>query len=337
MVALSGAPPRADIVQVPIETMRGMAVVLLVAYHVIGRGPAVGLDIGYPHVLRLYADFFVDLRMPFFAFIAGYVYALRPLTIGGYTDFLGGKIRRLVIPGAVAIAAFLVVSNIMGTDFARPWATAWTVFVYPYAHYWFLQSILLIFVAYGLVDALLGGRCAPVLLAIAIATYLMGFRFPMWPFSLNDALYLLPFFLLGVCFVRYAARIWEEAEHLTLLLLVVALVCAFANIRELIDTGTFSLVKRDLQSLLFGLAACALALLWCPRLPLLEKLSPYAFTIYLYHIFGTAGARLVADKLGIASLDVRFVWGLACGLALPILMHEVLLRIPRAQRVVLGR
>lgn len=337
MVALAGVSPRADVVHVPIETMRGMAVVLLVAYHVIGSGPAAGLAIGYPHVLRLYADFFVDVRMPFFAFIAGYVYALRPLTPEGYRRFLGGKIKRLVIPGALAIAAFLVVSNVMGTDFARPWTSSWEAFVHPYAHYWFLQAIIVIFAVYGLIDALLGGRYAPVILAIAVLVYLSGYHLPVWQFSVNSAVYLLPFFLLGVCFVRYAARIWEEAEHLTLVLLVVALVCAFANIRELIDTGTFSLARRDPQSLLFGLSACALTFLWCPRLPLLEKLSPYAFTIYLYHVFGTAGARLAADTAGVSSLDLRFVWGLMGGLVLPIVLHETVSRMPHIHQVVLGR
>lgn len=337
MVALTGVAPHADTSHVPIETMRSMAVVLLVAYHVIGSGAGTGLDIAYPNVLRLYADFFLDVRMPFFAFIAGYVYALRPLNIRNYVGFATGKFRRLMLPGLIAIAAFMTVAHFAGTRFAMPLQDIWRPFVQAYAHFWFLQSIMVIFLCYGLLDAVLRGRFAVVALACSVLVYIADWRFPTTALSVNGAVYLLPYYLLGVAFCRHTAEIWEEAERLTLLLLVVALACAFWNIRELIETGTFSRDTRDVQSLVFGLSVCALAFLWCPRLPILEQLAPFALTIYLYHVFGTVAARMVANGAGIASTDLRFIVGLAGGLTLPIGIHLVVQRIPVLSMAVLGR
>ncbi|WP_295315427.1 acyltransferase [Roseobacter sp.] len=337
MVAYAGAVPEAVSTRVPVETMRSMAVLLLVSYHVIGAGDGSGLNIAYPHMLRLYADFFIDLRMPLFAFIAGYVYALRPVTAGHYADFLGNKLRRLLIPGILAITAFAIVANVVGTRFAQPLSDLWYLLVTPYAHFWFLQSALVIFVVFGLIDIVLSHRFTIVLLMASGALCLSGFRFETSVMSVNGALYLLPFFLTGVVVLRHGTEIAEEAEKLTLVLLVLALVCAFWNIRVLYETGVFSMDRHDVQSLGFGVSVCLLAAMWCPRLPLLERLSPYAFTIYLYHIFGTVPARVFCDALGIGQTHLQFLLGLAGGLLIPVLICEAVQRKPGLSELVTGR
>ena len=44
--------------------MRGLAVLLLVSFHVIGATSDAGLQLDYPHPLRVFADLLIDLRMP---------------------------------------------------------------------------------------------------------------------------------------------------------------------------------------------------------------------------------------------------------------------------------
>jgi fucose 4-O-acetylase-like acetyltransferase len=82
--------------------MRGIAMLLLVSDHVIGSDPKAGLELDYPHPLRLYADTLIHVRMPLFAFIAGYVFGLKPLTADRYAEFMQGKFRRLFIPGSIS-------------------------------------------------------------------------------------------------------------------------------------------------------------------------------------------------------------------------------------------
>jgi hypothetical protein len=313
-----------------------MAVVLLVSYHVIGDTDAVALQIGYPHLLRLYADFFIDVRMPFFAFIAGYVYALRPMTLENCGAFLSGKFRRLYIPGAVAIIAFAGTAQVMGTRFAVPLSESWIGLTQSYAHFWFLQAILAIFVLFGFLDAVLREEYSVTLFVIAVVLSLSSFHPGAWA-SLNGAVYLFPYFMLGVVFCRYAAELWTEADKLTIVLMLVAVICALWNIKILYETGVFSPVRRDLQSLGLGLSLCALAVLWCPRLPMIEALCPFAFTIYLYHVFGTVAARKALDHMGATTLEVRFLIGLMAGILLPVLLHLVCQRARPLSRLVLGR
>ncbi|WP_300033888.1 acyltransferase [uncultured Roseobacter sp.] len=337
MVAFPGVAPDALSRQIPIETMRGIAVIMLVSYHVVGPAAGTALDISYPHPLRLYADFFVDLRMPFFAFIAGYIYALRPVAPEQYSAFVAGKFRRLYLPGAVAMAAFALCAALLGNRFAVSITEVWQVFVFSYAHFWFLQAILVLFVCVGLVDCLTGHRSAPALLAASCVLYLTDFHFGTRFFSVDSAFYLLPFFLLGVVFLRHAAGIMRESGRLTIVLVVICGASALWNVRIYFETEMLSLARRDLQSLGFGLSACVLAMLWLPRVAWLERLSPYAFTIYLYHVFGTAGMRLLCDRLEINATEPRFVLGVMAGVLLPVLLHRLATRTPFPGHLVLGR
>ena len=337
MVAFVGALPKDRSDSVPIETMRAIAVVLLVSYHVIGPSKGSGLDIGYPHILRFYGDFFIDLRMPFFAFIAGYVYALRPLSLATYPQFIIGKARTLALPGAIATLLFATAAILIGNKFAVPVSEFAYILFHSYAHFWFLQSVCLLFVVFGLLDAVVGQRFSIVILALSCGIYLIGFKFGTSFLSVNGALYLLPYFLIGVVSFRYANEIWQETEKITILLLVICVACAFWNIRILYETDAFSTARRDVQSLGFGLSVCLLAMLYCPRLPLLERLSPYAFTIYLYHIFGTVAGRMMCNAFDIGQIEIRFFVGLAAGLVLPIVMHEIALRSQLTSAALLGR
>lgn len=337
MYASAGVAPTTWQDEIPIETMRALAVILLVSFHVIGSDPNAGLTVGYPNMLRLFADFFIDLRMPFFAFIAGYVYALRPLVFKEYPKFIQGKLRRLYIPCAIAAVAFLIASNVMQTRFALPLTEGWKVFMQSYVHFWFLQAILVIFVLFGLVDTLLRGRFSVVALIAAAGVSLSGLTFDTVFFSLNGAIYLSPYFLLGIVFLRYAPEVIEMSEKLTLVLIVTAVICMLVNIQTLYETGTFSLERRDAQSLFFGVSICALAMMWSPRLAVLERLSPYAFTIYLYHVFGTVGGRILCNQLNVTQLETRFLICLAGGILLPIVLHETVSRLPMIRRPVLGR
>lgn len=72
-----------------INTLRYFATFLLVSYHVIGIDEHGGMGLGYPSIWRFAADALIDVRMPIFAFIAGVVYALRPLKISDISGFFG--------------------------------------------------------------------------------------------------------------------------------------------------------------------------------------------------------------------------------------------------------
>lgn len=62
-----------------IETLRGIAIFLVVAGHVIGSTPIGGMKIDFPSIWRFLYLWIDYLQMPLFTIIAGWVYALRPV------------------------------------------------------------------------------------------------------------------------------------------------------------------------------------------------------------------------------------------------------------------
>ena len=322
--------------QLPIETVRAIAILVLVSFHVIG-GPenGRGLAIQAPHPLRYYADLLIDIRMPLFALIAGAVYALRPVKVEKLGSFLGGKFRRLALPGITAITLFVIMSKIMNTPDG--------VIDHPldpyfrdYAIYWFLQAILVIFLVYGTLDIMTNGRIllpALILSALAVA---LGYGFKTDIMGMNRLTQLLFYFLLGVFFIREFSFMAENRRVVLAGALVTMGLGLALNIQVLMQTGAFSAQRLDLQSLLFGAGACVSAFLLLPRLGWLQWLGAYSLTIYLYHIFATSAARRAMEAASLSSPWLQVLIGTCAGIALPVLLQIVARRWRVTRLLVLG-
>lgn len=319
----------------PIETARACAVLLLVSYHVIGVGDY-GLGVEYPHPLRYYADFLVDLRMPLFAFISGAVYALRPVDPARLRAFLGGKLRRLAVPGLIAMAVFMLATQMADTKFSAG-PSILNALVYSYAHFWFLHVILVIFFLYVPFDILTRGRALVPVLLLSILAQALGLAIPTGIFALNRLEVLLPYFLLGALFIRQRHQISGNRVLAGSAAVLALFVGAGLSIEEFGRTGQFSSDRTDIQTLLFGFGACGVAMLFLPRVEGFARIGPYAFTIYLYHLFGTSGMRRVLEKLGVDNVWAHFVLGTAAGILAPVALHLVASRFSLTRRLVLGQ
>src|SRR3569833_297723 len=81
-----------------VETLRGLACMLIVAFHVIGSHTASGLHVSEDSPYRYFANLFMHLRMPLFTFLSGFVYAYRPVIRGQVRAFAAKKLLRLLLP-----------------------------------------------------------------------------------------------------------------------------------------------------------------------------------------------------------------------------------------------
>lgn len=138
-----------------IETMRGLACLLLVAYHVIGAGPLHGMRLPSDDLLPVLSRVFSDIRMPMFAFISGFVFAGYTGGFGAVSGAMAKKSRRLLIPlVAVSTLHYLVQAAAVG----QSELPLWQIYFLPYAHFWYLQATFLIMAALALTAFGLGGR-----------------------------------------------------------------------------------------------------------------------------------------------------------------------------------
>ncbi|MFD2015051.1 acyltransferase family protein [Vibrio olivae] len=94
---------------IKVDTLRGLACILLVAFHVIGSDASNGLrvDTGWYREIN---DTFAYIRMPLFTFISGVVYAYRPFN-GDFGRFLSGKFKRVLVPMLTLGTLFAIVQS----------------------------------------------------------------------------------------------------------------------------------------------------------------------------------------------------------------------------------
>ncbi|MGY1604978.1 acyltransferase family protein [Geodermatophilus sp. SYSU D00815] len=313
-----------------VQSLRGLAVVLMVAGHVIGSDPTRGLQVGDDSLWRLAYVGLEDLRMPLFTTISGFVYALRPVAAWpGYRRLVVGKVRRLLVPlvtvGALLFALQLVVP---GVNQRPDPADFWRVGVYGFEHLWFLQAIFLVFVLVGLLDAT-GALDRPSSWGGAIAAACVLDLLVRVPpaadvFSINSAAHLLPFFLLGLGLRRFAGALDRPG---LLVGVLPAFAAVFALRLGLLLAGTSLPAPADrLLGLVVGLTG--LTALFLLRRTLcsapLAWLGGYAFGIYLLHVFGAAAARIALERAGVHDDVVLFGLVLAAGIGLPVLFERTL-------------
>jgi fucose 4-O-acetylase-like acetyltransferase len=315
-----------------IDTLRGLACLLLVLYHVVGNSNTSGLDLERSHGLVLLNEVFSYLRMPLFSVLSGYIYALRPYRQNAGA-FVLGKARRLLVPMFVVGTAFaLLQAAVPGTSFQI--ADWHTLHIVPVAHYWFLESLFLIFVVIvGLehVHALSTRSRLSVVLGIAAITYMLE-PLPVY-FGMAGAVYLFPFVLFGLWCGRFNGVMagGPRLQQLQLGLLVSLVVIEHAVI-----AGYLLPDAHSLSALILGFCGCLMLLRSRMNWKWLAWVGRYSFAIFLFHVFGSAAAHIALTKAGVDSLYLLLPIGMVAGVFVPILAVQMLKKVPFAPQWVLG-
>jgi fucose 4-O-acetylase-like acetyltransferase len=327
-----------------VQNLRGLAVLLLVAGHVYGLGPNEGMRQPAGSVGHYLTDSLEYLRMPLFTVISGYVYALRPVTsTGALGTLVKGKARRLLLPlipltalvGGLQMASGSV--NGQGAVSAGDIAQG---YLYGYSHLWFLYAIFLVFAVVGTLGAL-GWLSQPhrwlatwVVAAVAYVAIAVPDRYTV--FSIDGALRLLPFFLLGYA-IKHFPRVLAGRP-------VVAVAATVFAVSFLVDQAVL-LTGTDLS----GTASRALAvvvgssgILCLFRLrhlfhsALLGWIGTYAFTVYLLHTMANKAVKIGLGLVGVDAEWAVFGAGVIAAIGLPILFHVTAGRWNPVRVVLLG-
>lgn len=321
-----------------IESLRGLALVLMVAGHVIGNTPDTGMRVDDSSIYRHFYFSLSYLRMPLFTAISGFVYAMAPASSGSMGRFFVGKARRLLLPFATVMTAqFLMRMATPGVNARPSLADLPRAYLYGFDQFWFLQAAFCIFIVVGLLDSL-GGlgtfqRWATAT-AVALAASSLSHLAPAL-FSLNSALRLLPFFLLGYGVRRYPEKLFHPAS-----LAVASVALAVGVVAQ--QAAWFSWIPMETMQAwmvpaIVGLAGNLLLLRFFTVVPILAFFGAHAYTVYLLHVFFTASSRLVLNKLGIGGFTALvFAVGLTAGVVMPIFAERLIVKSKLLRRAALG-
>ena len=147
--------------------------------------------------------------------------------------------------------------------------------------------------------------------------------------GLDGALYLLPYFLAGLAVRRFAMV--PMARRCSAALAVVAAL-ALVMIGEPVPDPE----RRTVWMLIAGVATCLLLMAWQPRWAPLARLGQASYAIYLYHVFFSAGTRVVLNGVGIQSILVHCAVGMLAGLFGPGLIRRYVRANPWSRPFLVG-
>ncbi len=316
------AVPRAP--DAHIQSLRGVAVLMLVLFHVVGAESGLGVgvadDSGWRHAMQSMGY----LRMPLFTAISGWVYSLRPVMPEAARGFLLGKARRLLFPMVSAGSLFWCLHQVYPLDGTPPpISEIWRLLVFQYIHFWYLQALFLVFITIGLLERarLLGSLPRwTIALAASLAFSYWGPHAEVF-FSLKGYAYLLPYFLLGLGLQRFRNLLLRPGWVLTTLCLAVLLQLRF-EVGYHIELGRLALGKRSAFGLLLSAAwvSAALGLHWSS--PRLMAIGRHSFAIYLFHPLFYAGTTALLRAAGWTPETPAILAGLAAGVLGPIALDR---------------
>lgn len=327
-----------------IETLRGAVILLVVIGHVIGSAADGGMKVDNDSFLRYFYDTLIDpLQMPLFTIIAGWVYSLKPVTLENVKRFITKKVVRILVPMLVVGACYFLIQYVTpGTNKKENLFDLWKLLIFPYTLFWYLYSLFIVFVIIALVDAF--GKMNTVknwFLLFGLTVFLLLIRDLVIPYewpnylSYKGTLYLLPCFILGVGLRRFKTFFQKTSLlYLTPILLITCVIIQQLSWFKMID---YVVQKDTIVGLLIGFTGTIMLLRSRMKVNWLIWFGGFAYSIYLFHAFGTAGGRIIAKKINIDSSIVIFLVSLTAGVLVPILTDKILERFKLTRVFFLGK
>jgi peptidoglycan/LPS O-acetylase OafA/YrhL len=322
----SGEPWRTDtVLSQRIQAIRGLIVVLLVAFHVLGIDADTAANTAGLQATTFISHLFDYIRMPAFGFVAGFVYALKPIARNNRREFATRKVMRLLVPCAIATTLTFIL-QMVGQAHVPAGARlhdAWRIYLYPTYQFWFVQALLVDFAVIAALEAIGAlsslGRFT-VLLLITITALVWLPAPPTTLFSIPQAEYLLPFFLLGLGMNRFRAELLTS----TVASASLALLCAGLLIQSTSITldPDYRMDRGSLLSVALGCSASLCAICWVPRIELLRLLGGYSFAIYLYHFLFIEAVAHLCKLAAFRSAVPLAIALMGAGILGPMLLHK---------------
>ena len=325
-----------------IETLRGMAIILVVVGHVIGSKSDGGMKVDDDSFLRHLYFTFCYLRMPLFTVISGWVYAIRPVSAASQASFMFKKSRRLLLPLIFVGGAFWVVQSVVpGTNMSLELSSIWRLLVFPFNIYWYLPALFWVFLIVSFIDVFrLAHRFNHWIILLLVSTALLVFRDAMIPktvenyFAFKMVIYLLPFFLFGIGINRFNEIIYRSKT----ILWIVGVIFFLCIVSQ--QLVWYKLVPEGYMlhpaGLMIGFTGAILLFNMKIKIRWLIWLGSFAYTIFLFHTFGTAGGRIFLKVIGINHDVPIFFASLIMGFIVPIIADYILIRFKLTRMLLLG-
>ena len=302
---------------IEIDTLRGIACLLLIVNHLIGAPLIAGLKLEEGNGFYYFNVLLENIRMPLFSFLGGYVFSMRGISEGSELKVLKGKFIRLYSPLIFVGIPYLIIKMYSGLansaiDINENYSGGVLYFLSilyeSKAHFWFLQSMLLIFLFLCLAS-MFKFNVDKFLKELIVIFILMSFVVPadILFFSFSGFVYLMPFFLFGmfICTkpsVNVAIGRLSAVAIVLFLLLCIKFIYINDDVTDRISILSYLISFIGLW-FIFSLKM---------KVDFMAIIGGYSYTIYLYHIFVISFSRQVLKHFGVENVFVYIIVSLMC-------------------------
>lgn len=325
-----------------IETLRGIAILFVVMGHVIGSKSTGGMQVDNDSVYRYLYCLFENIRMPLFTVISGWVYSLHPVIKDKLPVFILKKMRRLIFPMIFVGTAYFILQYLTpGTNSKSALSSIWKIYVYPYTLFWYLPALFWVFILasllevsnllnsikkWGIVTFISWGLC------FSQVSHIIPDSIPNL-FAFKNALYLMPFFFVGLGLNRFKDALTEQSmKYIYLTGLIIGVVLQQTD--YFMPLEFYSKLRLDI---IIGMISSAFLISLKITIPFFIWLAQYAYTIYLFHGFGTAGGRILFRKLHIYNDLYIFIGATVIAIVSSIIIEKIFIKWKPTRILFLGK
>lgn len=282
--------------------------------------------------LTFFDSFIYTFHVRLFFICSGFLYqkTTQVNSLSSYTQNALKKIISLGVPYTVFSSALVLLKTVFSDSVNTQVGGFFeTLLINPEAPYWFLYTLLLIFLitptAKSKKDAYIIFGCSAALFIIVLSTVQFIPQSQIYiQFVKKTAVYFI-WFALGILFA--SVKIEKLFSPLWSIIFIVA------------GTGEYLLVKGAIPnntavSFLISLAACfgvIGTIGWLYRKnkqsPLFGFLSKYTMSVFLMHTIFAAGVRIVLLKINITNAAVHIIAGLIASFVLPVIAQLIMEKI----------
>jgi fucose 4-O-acetylase-like acetyltransferase len=317
-----------------VDYAKGIGIVLVVYGHLLSSGFHAGLGISAAF-FSLSDSLVYSFHMPLFFFLAG-LFADRSLAGRGITKFLLNKLSLLAYPYLVwsflqaSVELMFAGHTFRGADWHRFLAIPWL----PWAQFWFLYALLLMYVIFGLLRRLPDpfSSMGPVLVAIVLFFFPINSEvFGLHGFSVGFL-----FFVCGTVFRKQVDRLPADLPPLwaSLLLYGILLVSGWYVFTRIIEPTRLTDGTHPWYFIWFALVGGAASIGFARFLArhgflgIVRTWGRYSLQIYLVHMLAGVAVRIVLERIfHIVDPFVHISAGVAAGLCLPVFLYRLTVRV----------
>ncbi|MEI6437320.1 MAG: acyltransferase [Candidatus Omnitrophota bacterium] len=317
-----------------IETLRGIAVILVVAGFIVqGEYAFVGSGTRFQSWLYFIYNCLVPVRMPLFTVISAYLYAHSPATRETLGKLIRGKFSRLGYPFFVVSTIQYVILSLLHVQGDNPIGEIYRIYLWPFHQFWFIWAIFWIFMLIGYLDSIKALETTRQWFAwLALFTVCNIALDPPTLLGLSGINYLLPFFLLGYGISRFAKELFTPRMIVLYTVMTLLTYAVYIYFRKIPHSGPF----YKTLALACSFSVVPLVVHFRRNVPWLAAIGYYAFGIHIFCRIAIAFFQVLLKRLNYNNEQFNFVILLGAGIVCAIGIQRLVERVPVARKYILG-